>query len=98
MTIPELQQYADELKHAWRLAHWRITVVEQPKTDEHLCGSITWSIEYRTATVSIDTSKPDLKGTMKHELLHLRLEGHKPNPGRYDPHYEHALNVLSEVI
>lgn len=85
--------------------HWG-TFVEKPIGDinfdeleicEDLDGWIDWSTEHAYADL-VMRKRNAKEETLVHELLHLKLEGHKPRPGKYDPLYERALNDLARAL
>lgn len=70
---------------------------------KHVAGSSTWEPEYNVASIEVASdlgSDADIEETLIHELLHLKLEGHKvlTRGYKYDPLYERALNVLARVL
>lgn len=97
-----LTQWIDKL----RLGDWKTTLVvcgRRAMTDSNgdLCdGLSTWSTEEGTVTISLRRDLPDeaVEPTLIHELLHVRLEGHRNHDGSYDQMYERALNVLVENL
>lgn len=67
-------------------------------------GRVLYAPEYGMAEISILTpkdrgeeDKDPIEEDVVHELLHIRLEGHKGQEG-YDPMIERALNVLAKVL
>ena len=64
--------------------------------DEYF-GWVLWFTEECTATMILDRRKADER-TIVHELLHLRLEGHRAFPFKYDPLYEQGINKLVAFI
>lgn len=67
-----------------------------------LCGFIQWppAPEYKEAFMTLNRafSDDDIKATIRHELLHLLLEAHKPMTGKYDKEYEFGLNTLADLL
>ncbi len=89
------------------LQHWRIDLKRgvpvkgeaKPFTAElpdNWVGATWWTVEDPNVVISI--RKGEGTHTLVHELLHLRLEGHRPCPARYNPHYERALNHLADAL
>ena len=75
-------------------------------------GLAHWSPEYGQAQVLIldpmenedvtaDEFEEFMEVTLVHELLHIRLDGHKTMESvtaNYDPAYEAAINILSDLL
>ena len=72
-------------------------------------SSATISIEPEYQTATLVVAPPEtlaevgkdfapLKETIIHELLHVRLEGHRTQTGKYDPAYELGLNIVAELL
>jgi Zn-dependent peptidase ImmA (M78 family) len=65
-------------------------------------GYAYWQPEYKKAIIDInaDLDDAEIEETLVHELLHVRLEGHKllTPKTRYDALYERALNVLATTL
>lgn len=89
------------------LQHWRISLkrgksVEadpKPFSNEILRTAVAhswWVAESPNAVIAM------LRGqgthTLLHELIHIRLEGHRASPAKYDPLYERAINHLTEAL
>ncbi len=60
-------------------------------------GQAEWHTEETQAFIALRRGKATVE-TVVHELLHIRLEGHRPAPLKYDPLYERALNVLAAAL
>lgn len=83
-----------------------------PEQMEESVGWAQWSPEYGHALITIldplqneditaDEYDTYLETTLIHELLHLRLEGHKTMESVtnvYDPAHEAAINILSDLL
>lgn len=97
MTEQALRKYMREQQRKWQLSHWKITLLLDSEISEERAGSIGWSTDYHAATIRVNPETPESEQliTIRHELLHLLLEGHKDCTGRRDPMYERALNILS---
>src|SRR6185369_9187652 len=89
------------------LQHWRITLkrgksVEidpKPFSNEILstCAAHSWWVaESPNAVIALLPTEGT--HTLVHELLHIRLEGHRKSPAKYDPLYERAINHLTEAL
>jgi hypothetical protein len=104
---------AHKLRREWQpllgLAGWDIKVrwakavdFEEGSIDQDCAGSIMWQTEYKSATLLLNKAHiedyHEMDTTLVHELLHLLLEGNRPHTGKYDPLYEHALNVIAEQL
>jgi hypothetical protein len=109
MTIRELRRKASEYQIKLRLTEWDIRVVwgrpsDQPdywadEMDRDCDGNAWWSVEERRAIILLSRASIAPLETLKHELLHLRLEGHHaPEKKRYDQHYEWGLNAIAGAI
>jgi hypothetical protein len=100
MTIFQSRRYAKHIQKKWRLTDWKLEV----KHDDSLAangeeGCIEWNTDYKTATITLvseSRSEKQIKETIRHELLHLLLEGHKDCRER-DPMFEFGLNLISEI-
>ena len=77
-----------------------------PSEEEDSEGSCGWQREYGEAWIYISSAIRgnwnDIEETIVHELIHLKLEGHKDlvsmAPDKYDPVYENGLNVISREL
>ena len=85
------------------LAHWTITLTVQDDLkveEEECCGACSWATERHTCIIYVDSELTDdeKRATIRHELVHLRLEGHRTHdPETYDPMYEFGINKLVEA-
>jgi hypothetical protein len=107
MTVPQLRRELKKWQAVLSLQNWRIQIkrgrevsgAPVPFSDEinEECVGLTWWMpESPNAVVVI--RKGQGVHTLVHELLHLRLEGHKETPLKYDPNYERALNHLTDCL
>lgn len=77
-----------------------------PSEEEDSEGSCGWQREYGEAWIYLSSAIrgnwKDIEETIVHELIHLKLEGHKDiesmSPEKYDPVYENGLNVISREL
>lgn len=83
------------------LQEWKIKVVfGKPSADPDLeremhegtLGNCCWDTETAEATILLHREAQI--DTLVHEMLHLRLEGHR-SPVEYDQMYERALNAIT---
>lgn len=100
MTVAQVRRYAKHIQKKFRLTDWKIVVkfdntLEQNGEE----GCIEWSTDYKTASIKLVADRTDsqIKETIRHEFLHLLLEGHKDCRDR-DPMFEFGLNLLSEIM
>jgi len=108
MTIRELRGHAASWKKRLGLREWEIQVhwgspskapdPSQLEMSEDCDGNAWWFTEESHALILINKRSQIPLETLIHELLHVRLEGHKPAPGKYDPLYERALNTIAKEL
>lgn len=109
MTIRDLRKACKDYQNKLRLTEWQIRVVwgrvcDQPdywagEMDRDCEGNAWWSVEERRAIILLARASRTPLETLKHELLHLRLEGHHdPAKKRYDEHYEWGLNAIAGAM
>ena len=60
-------------------------------------GQAMWHTESPHAIIALRRGQAT-EETVVHELLHIRLEGHRPAPIKYDPLYERALNLIAAAL
>lgn len=107
MGIRELRRKAEEYRQALGLTEWVIRVSwgrpsENPdyskgEMDADATGNACWHTEECLAWIYLRRGSDNLLETLIHELLHIRLEGHR-DPVRYDPLYERALNAIASAL
>jgi len=106
-TMAELRRDLTIWQPALGLQHWRIRLKRgksvkgeakpfSAELPEKWVAATWWTVEDPNVVIAIRCGEGT--HTLVHELLHLRLEGHRPCPARYNPHYERALNHLSEAL
>lgn len=108
MRVKELRERCTFWQNRLKLQDWDVLVKvgrlvehepdyeagEMPHTYE---GLACWSTEEAKCLILISPKSPDRERTLKHELLHLRLEGHQ-DPKKYDDQYERAINALVDAL
>ena len=99
MTIGELRASARYWQERLGLNDWKITIRQAKNSEmagDEYAGHAYWIPEYPEGTILVRRgSGVDI---VLHELLHIRLEGHRPSPKRYDALYERALNALTDAL
>lgn len=87
------------------LRNWKIDIQWAPAHEmshDDAIASIWWFTEDEIAHVKLVKaavcSDDIFEETIVHEMLHLRLEGHRTIEKRYDPQYELALNRLAALL
>jgi len=109
LGIRYLRKVCREYQIKLRLMEWDIRVgwgreVDDPdywagEMDRDCEGNAWWSVEERRAIILLAKGSSAPLETLKHELLHLRLEGHHDaSKKRYDEHYEWGLNAIADCI
>jgi hypothetical protein len=109
MTVEKAQALAEHYADRLGMDNWMLRVREgtdsqltSKDADKHrMYGYVVWHKASNEATITLDLSRDDnvVFETLKHELLHLRLEGHRKNPlPRYTKDYETALNKIAEAL
>ena len=88
-------------------SEWKINVkwgtpAEQPdydkgEMDEGSVGNALWHPEECEAWIYLQRGAGQLEETLLHELLHIRLEGHR-EPVKYDAMYERAINAITAAL
>ena len=106
MTTRQLVALTYREARRMRLSEWKIDVMFKP-VDEmvrsgHDDDGLTFiDAEYQQVVIwvskAIRHEHDRVRETVVHELLHVRLEGHRPQ-GRYDPAYELGLNVIAGLL
>lgn len=101
LTLRELRSELAVWQSRMRLNDWRIHLRWSTKADEKmdgLDGCCYWVTEHSVAEILIDKGADDKLGTLVHELLHIKFEGHRLQPKSYDALYEKAINDLTAVL
>lgn len=103
MTLEECQAYAEEIQKKLRLRDWNVTVFFLSKKQaKSIHGNCEWVVFDKSAKLGLrkkEKSDSITKWTIRHELCHLLLEGHKPCPdGNSDEQYEFGLDLLAKLI
>lgn len=108
MTIGELRQELKRIQVLLGLTEWSIRVswgkpsehpsYDKGEMDAGSVGNACWHTEECKAWIYLRRGSENLKETLIHELLHIRLEGHRENPMKYDALYERALNAIAAAI
>jgi hypothetical protein len=110
MKLSDARYITKEWQEALKLGNWTITVRWGTKKEltqsvdgtNAVCDGCIWwgNAEYKQAEIALNRNMTygDIVKTIKHELLHLRLEGHKQQGGKYDKEYEFGLNCLSDLL
>lgn len=90
------------------LPHWDIQVKVVPEAAESswepgtLCsehsGECWWNGEHGSAYILVSDKHPNPEQILVHEMLHLRLEGHLPEPLDYNHQYERAINAIADAL
>ena len=107
MKIAELRKDARAWQERLGLTEWQIQVnwgkpSQQPdyskgEMDAGSVGNACWHTEECRAWIYLRRGSEHLRETLVHELLHIRLEGHR-EPVRYSPLYERALNAIVAAL
>lgn len=109
MGIRELRKESEKWQTRLGLKEWDIRLVwgiasDQPdywsgEIDHGVDANSWWQAEECRAIISIDKECADPLGTLVHELVHIRFEGHHaPDKRRYDPLYERAINATVAAL
>jgi hypothetical protein len=108
VSIGELRSELARLQPLLGLTEWQIRVQwgkpsERPdyskgEMDAGSVGNACWHTEECRAWIYLRRGSDNLRETLIHELLHVRLEGHRENPMRYDALYERALNAIAAAL
>lgn len=101
MTLAEIRRYCAEQQVRLGLHQWKVYLRWMSPVEineEELHGFVVWSPEEQTAVIGINRKTPLLKDTVRHELLHIRLDGHGPMPGKYCIQKEIVINALTEAL
>ena len=105
MTDRCIRAYVKKGASIMRLSHWSITVKILDCVNSSVgssvgeaYGVIDWFTDEHTATIYLRRGMSNLntKATIRHELLHLRLEGHKVCQ-QDCPMYEFAINIIANA-
>ena len=104
MTTYQLNQAANRWQRVLGMSEWEIVVKLAPGREmvqdgEPLEGSAWWIPESSppSAEIKIRARSERQEETLVHELLHVRLEGHKA-VRKYDPMYERGLNAIASAL
>jgi len=104
VTIREAREYVDRWKNRMDLSDWTIatrwgTKAEMIDEKGDFClGYCDWDHENKTAKIRLARNRADTKHTIRHELVHLVLEGHREQPKRYVKPFETAIDRLSTAF
>ena len=89
----------------WRKIDVAVMTAEEQAQHDGTLGICLWDIDNSYAYVGLAPEEKHVEDqtlmeeTLVHELLHLRLQGHKEYKKEYDdPHLERALNLLAEIL
>jgi hypothetical protein len=100
VTLGQLRQHCRTWQARLGLRDWTITVgwlTPEQAQAQSAQGTAEWNADEQTGHVSIDPESPDALATLIHELLHIRLDGHRVYPG-YDLHQERAINAITAAL
>ena len=103
MLISEARELTKKWQDRLGLKDWIIKVrwmkpgddKEFGLTDE-IQGAIHWYNQRKQALMLL--RRDATEHTALHELIHLRTEGHREQPKRYDEQYELAINALADAL
>lgn len=103
MNPKEIKDFTSTWAKRLGLSHWYIKVRWMTKAeDKELddCNGFTyWSAQHTHAIIALSKSPEDWKHTIVHELLHIRLTGHKDMKNwRTDVAEEIAINSLASAL
>lgn len=106
MTLPQLKKRLKYFRSLLGIEkEWKITLKWGTSDDLVQDGLECSAIcdikpEYQTATIYLDKTHfgDELEADLIHELLHVLVDGHKPQSGDYDPMHERAINKLQAAI
>lgn len=100
MKISEARDVCLEWQKSLGLESWDVRVRwANPKDKMTLddYGQIMWWTEECRAEMILHRKNADVE-TIVHELMHVRLEGHRPEPLPYDAVYEQGLNRVVSIL
>jgi hypothetical protein len=101
MPIKKLRGLCQLWQSRLGLKDWAITVrYGKPSDMTPSCvGNSSWEPDQQTAEVIILRPRyipHDIEGTLIHELLHVRFEGHRAP--KVDTHLERAINAVTTAL
>lgn len=100
MTQEAVEEYTARAAEKLRLSHWNITVELVDRVDsEESFGNCQWFTEGHVCTIRVKKQQPVamIRQTIRHELIHLRLQGFKTHSGEYSEMYEFGIDVIASV-
>ncbi len=107
MTITALRKSAVEWRDKLGLSEWTIHVawgnpvdgdpdLEKGEMSRGCVGNTWWHTEESRAVIVLHRGQG--LDTLIHEMLHIRIEGHRAYPLKYDPLYERAINCITAAL
>lgn len=108
LSIKEIRKEATHWQRELGLGDWEIQVnwgrpaavpnFDKGEMEADSVGNVCWHTEESVAWVYLRRGAGNVQETLVHEMLHVRLEGHREAPMRYDPLYERALNAIATAL
>lgn len=105
MTTRELKKRVYDWQVVLGLSEWKITAKFVKKTEiPNAVAETGWQPEWKEAEINFRFSRyialtgRSVDHFIVHELLHILLEGHKEPRKGYDPLYEAAINIISDLL
>lgn len=102
MKLTQVRTYGKKWQGLLGLSEWDITWRWMTKAERDLQpdwnGYCTWHCEHKIATVALDPKGEDIRHTILHEALHLRLGGWAPQPEVTDVPLEVTVNSLTNAF
>jgi hypothetical protein len=97
-TLAELRNLAKKYQERLQLDDWQIRVKLSRSADvKGFDGYVLWAAESKTATIILRRTCR-IEATLRHEFMHVAIEGRVNKLVRNAPEYEAALDVIAERI
>lgn len=108
-SLKTLRKVAAKWQSILALDEWDIDIrwatakdIADGSFDNDVAGSCQWQVEHKYCLILLSrkhlTEPQGYEGTIIHELLHLRNEGHRDRAVKYDSHYEYAINCTMRAL
>ena len=108
LSIKEIRKEAAHWQRELGLGDWTIHVnwakqkaapdYDKWEMDTDSVASVCWHAEESIAWIYLLRGAGSEQETLVHEMLHVRLEGHREAPVPYDLLYERALNAIATAL
>lgn len=102
MKLQELRAFCKLWAGKLGLSHWRIIIrwmtAEEEEEFPNINGFCFWSPDHTHGWIRISKDSEDIRHTVIHEILHLRIEGSAPMTGKKNMPLEVCINAITAAL